>query len=476
MKSISQTSLHTRLVWSLVVVAATALAVCGTLLFILQEKSLENRTQASLEEVEHVISRLALEGVDRRTGKPFATPTDLLYHQFRTNVLGRNEAQLGFKGDQVALLPAADVDFRPENDPELVAKLASLAVLDETTITSLRTQQTEYRIIVIPVKNEAEHAALAHIIDYRATTADLRYAILVFALTAFGIVTSVMGVAWVSVKRLLKPIEELRNAAENIHESDLTSRVPQRSQDDLGLLAGAFNRMLDRVETSVTEQKKLLTSQRNLLNDVGHELRTPITIVRGHLELADENDPVDVAETKQLAIDELDRMSLLVNDILLLAKSAQSDFINPVPTDIADLTEQVFAKAKGLCNRTWNLETVAETEVELDASRITQAWLQLVSNAVKYSPPEKPIAIGSAVVGNQLRMWVKDQGIGIDPSEVNTIMERFSRASNALNYAHGTGIGLNIVDSIVKAHQGRVIIQSRLGAGSTFIMQIPLTQ
>lgn len=196
--------------------------------------------------------------------------------------------------------------------------------------------------------------------------------------------------------------------------------------------------------------------------------------MRGHLELIDENDPADVAETKQLAIDELDRMSLLVNDLLLLAKSAQSDFINPIPTDIADLTEQVFNKAKGLSNRTWKLEAVAEGEAELDASRIAQAWLQLVSNAVKYSEPDKPISLGSAIVGNYLRMWVKDQGIGIDPSEVNSIMERFTRASNALNYAHGTGIGLNIVDSIVKAHQGRVIIQSALGTGSTFIMQIPL--
>lgn len=474
MKSISQTSLRTRIVWSLVVVSTVALVVCGTLVFILQERSIANKTQASLEEVQNSVSQLATEGIDRRTGKPFATPKDLLYHQFRTHVLGRNEAELGFKGDKLALIPAADVDFRPEKDPELLQKLSSLAVLEQTTITSLRTSETDYRIIVVPIKTETEQAALAHIVDYRGVTADLRYSMLVFTLTALVIVTSVFIAAWIIVKRLLKPIEDLRNAAENIHESDLTSRVPQRSQDDLGSLAGAFNRMLDRLETSVTAQKNLLASQRNLLNDVGHELRTPITIVRGHLELIDENDPADVAETKQLAIDELDRMSLLVNDLLLLAKSAQSDFINPIPTDIADLTEQVFNKAKGLSNRTWKLEAVAEGEAELDASRITQAWLQLVSNAVKYSEPDKPISLGSAIVGNYLRMWVKDQGIGIDPSEVNSIMERFTRASNALNYAHGTGIGLNIVDSIVKAHQGRVIIQSALGTGSTFIMQIPL--
>jgi len=96
--------------------------------------------------------------------------------------------------------------------------------------------------------------------------------------------------------------------------------------------------MLDRVQTSVE-------AQRNLLDDVGHELRTPIAVVRGHLELTDPTDPEDVHQTQLLAIDELDRMGVLIDDLILLAKSAQSDFITPVDTDVAELTEMVFDKS-----------------------------------------------------------------------------------------------------------------------------------
>lgn len=226
--------------------------------------------------------------------------------------------------------------------------------------------------------------------------------------------------------------------------------------------------MLDRVQTSVEVQ-------RNLLDDVGHELRTPIAVVRGHLELIDPSDPEDVRQTQPLAIDELDRMGMLVDDLILLAKSAQSDFTTPVTTDIVELTELVFDKSLALGERRWQLESAAFTRASIDPTRITQAWLQLVDNAVKYSERCSTVSLGSAVRDGHLLMWVGDEGIGITPEEIDLVRQRFKRTSNAQKLASGTGLGLSIVETIVAAHAGELDIRSQVGVGSVFTMRIPLT-
>jgi two-component system OmpR family sensor kinase len=127
-------------------------------------------------------------------------------------------------------------------------------------------------------------------------------------------------VAWLAGGRLLRPIRLLRDAAAASSEADLTQRIPVTGRDDVSELAGAINSMFDRLQDSAR-------SQRRLLNDVGHELKTPITIIRGHLELLDSANVSDVEATRALAIDELDRMSTLVSDISLLAASRTPHFV-----------------------------------------------------------------------------------------------------------------------------------------------------
>ena len=225
--------------------------------------------------------------------------------------------------------------------------------------------------------------------------------------------------------------------------------------------------MLDRVQTSVE-------AQRNLLDDVGHELRTPIAVVRGHLELTDPADPEDVRQTQLLALDELDRMGMLVGDLILLAKSVQSDFVTPVDTDVAELTELVFDKSLALGERRWKMESAAFTRAMVDPTRITQAWLQLVANAVRYSEHCSTVSLGSAVRDGHLQMWVRDEGIGIAPEDIDLVRQRFKRTAGAQKLASGTGLGLSIVETIVAAHGGRLDILSEVGRGSVFTMVIPL--
>ena len=138
-------------------------------------------------------------------------------------------------------------------------------------------------------------------------------------------------------------------------------------------------------------------TQRRLLDDVRHELKTPITIVRGHLELMDPNDPVDTAATRELGIAELDRMTRLIGDIDLLA-AVEADSFSLGDVDLAELTRRVADLVGVIPGHTWRVEQEAQAIVRGDRDRLLQAWLQLADNAAKYTPEGSPIEIGLSLI------------------------------------------------------------------------------
>jgi len=281
------------------------------------------------------------------------------------------------------------------------------------------------------------------------------------ALLAVGLV------GWFVAGRLLRPIRSLRETAARISSTDLAERITVVGVDDVSELTVTVNDMLDRLDEA-------FTGQRLLLDDVGHELKTPITILRGHLELIEPDSPDDVRATRDLVLDELDRMSGLVQDIALLAKTRIPDFVKPEPTDVAELANAVFAKASALSSeREWSLEASAAGTAVADPARITQAWLQLAENAVKYSPQGSTIVIGSTARGDdEVELWVRDQGRGVEKEQLVTIFQRFARADGERG-VDGAGLGLSIVQAIAEAHGGRAFAESELGVGSRFVILIP---
>jgi len=283
------------------------------------------------------------------------------------------------------------------------------------------------------------------------------------ALLAVGLV------GWFVAGRLLRPIRSLRETAARISSTDLAERITVVGVDDVSELTVTVNDMLDRLDEA-------FTGQRLLLDDVGHELKTPITILRGHLELIEPDSPDDVRATRDLVLDELDRMSGLVQDIALLAKTRIPDFVKPEPTDVAELAEAVFAKASALSSeREWSLDATATGTVVADPARITQAWLQLAENAVKYSPQGSTVVIGSTGRGDdEVELWVRDQGKGVEKDQLVTIFQRFARAGRERG-VDGAGLGLSIVQAIAEAHRGRAFAESEPGVGSRFVILIPRT-
>ncbi|WP_074436990.1 sensor histidine kinase [Tessaracoccus massiliensis] len=464
---VTKVTLRARLVLAMVLLAVLALLASGAIVWVLQHRAIQSSVDDQLLRTRDELRVLAEKGVDPVTGESFHGPSELLHTFLARTVIGEAEGELAIVNGEVAWLTTDEVEVRPENDPQLLERVMPLAAGDQIVIETIRTDLYDYRVLVAPVQYPEASGALVHVFDIDVSEAQLRRTMTLYGAVALGTVLLLVLVAWIAIGRLLRPIEELREAAESIQERDLTTRVPVRGKDDLAALSSTINRMLDRVQRSVE-------GQRQLLDDVGHELRTPITVVRGHMELIDADDPADVRETRLLVMDEVDRMGVLVNDMLMLAKSTESDFVQPRWFDVASLTDQVLEKARALGNRAWRLDRITAAEAYLDPGRMTQAWLQLAANAVKYSDEGSPITLGSALERGEVRMWVRDRGIGIEPDQLEVVRQRFGRTREGEARAQGAGLGLSIVESIMAAHGGRLDIESTLGGGSTFTLVLPL--
>src|SRR5690606_30956437 len=380
----------------------------------------------------------------------------------------------GLREGRAPLVSQQDVRLRLEDDAELVAALAPLVAGDDVVLRSPRTATGDYRALVGPVRSGGaagagqEPAALVLAYDRGAEHAEFAQVFRTYAVVALGALVLIGVVGWVVAGRLLQPIRALSRTAQRIGDTDLSARIPVTGNDDLSDLSRTVNGMLDRLEGA-------FESQRRLLDDVGHELRTPLTVVRGHLELMDPHDAADASETRDLALDELDRMNRLVDDLATLATAGRPDFVRPLDVDLGRLLDDVHDKVRTLGDRRWLVDARADVAARVDAQRLTQALLQLAANAVKFSAPGSVVALGSAVSddGARVRVWVRDEGVGIAPDEQPRIFERFAQATTP-GRAHPEGAGLGLVAASAAGHGGRVLVASTPGVGSTFALDLPL--
>ena len=191
-----------------------------------------------------------------------------------------------------------------------------------------------------------------------------------------------------------------------------------------------------------------------------------------------DDDPDEQRATVHLVTDELDRMSRYIDDLLVVAKAAQPDFLRPELVDVGELIDGAFQRARGLGNRQWQLGPApapATVLTEADPQRVMQAVLALANNAMQHTDVNGIITIGADATQDRVRLWVMDNGPGIEPAEHARIFQRFSRGASAQQRPEGTGLGLAIVAAIARAHQGRVELESSPGAGATFRLVLPRT-
>ena len=279
---------------------------------------------------------------------------------------------------------------------------------------------------------------------------------------------------WLLAGRALRPVLMLTEAARRIARSGaFTQRVPaDMPRDELGRLAETFNDMLERLERSHTAQARFVS-------DASHELRAPLTVIQANLELLEHRPGMSAAEREvaiQVAHAETARLVRLVADLLVLARA---DTGVPMRHDAVDLDRIVVAvldEARLLAPlRRIEIETLDPAVVAGDADRLKQLVLNLVENAIKYTPADGRITVAIRRVGANAEIELRDTGIGIPAADLPRVFERFYRADPARTRdAGGTGLGLSIALWIARQHGGEITLASELGRGTVATVRLPL--
>lgn len=442
-----------------VLVAALAVAVGVTRQVLLAR--LDDRVDRSLLlEVEELRGLAA--GVDPATGAPFADVRSLLRLALQRNAADRFETQLAVVDGQVAARSSRPPLLRLDADPELVRRLLStrgeLADIDSAA-GALRVATVGVR-----VANSPEQGVFVAVAFRDAEAREVTDVVELLAMV--GLLAAVAGGALVAVLagRVLHPVQLVRHATGQIGEDDLSRRipVPDRRGDDVVEMARAVNRMLDRLEEG-------FASQRQFVDDAGHELRTPLTIVRGHLELAAQADPAAAAASYELVLDEVDRMARIVNDLLVLAKTERPDFLAVAPVEVGQLFDDVEGKLVALADREWQMEARPDGTVVADRQRLTQALVQLATNAVQHTGDGDAVWFGGRLEHGSMRMWMRDSGPGFAEADRHRAFDRFARGDERRS-SDGAGLGLSIVRAIAVAHGGT----ARVTTGSTVELVLPI--
>lgn len=450
------------------VAAALGIAVLVTWQVLLNQldRRIEQELQQEVEEV-----RLLAGGTDPATGEPFGDDAAAIFDTFlRRSVPADHEAFYTLV-DGAPFLSSFDAPIALLDDDELVATWAAAT---STQRIDRPTDIGEARMLVVPLSSPdgvVGTFVVAHFPDDELS--EIGQAMRTIVWIGVAVLVVATAVAWSVAGQVLRPVRRLTTTARGINEADLSGRIPVEGHDELAELGHTFNQMVERLEEG-------FRSQRRFLDDVAHELRTPITIAQGHLELlgSDPSDPAEVVDTIEIVNDELDRMSRYVADLLVLAKSEQPDFLHLGPVDLGELGHDVHLRASGLADRSWVLDETPPpgTVVTIaDAGRLEQAILNLSLNAVQHTDVGDEIGLGIRVDGPEARLTVRDTGQGIDPDVIATLFQRTTRgAGSRASRPEGTGIGLSIVDAIVRAHAGRIDVASAPGDGATFTIVMPL--
>jgi signal transduction histidine kinase len=427
------------------------------------ERRLDQRIDQELVQESRELRQLA-GGNDPETGEPFGGDVERVFEVYLArNVPSPNEELLTFVDGEPFLRSVQVLPYRLDRDPELLERWSTLTRTDRGAV-STPAGQIEYLAVPVVLREATRGVFVAAIYrDREAAEVDDALRVTAGVGLAMLLVGSVL--AWLLADRVLRPVKTVTDTARSISGGDLSRRIPESGHDEIGQLAETFNDMLARLETAFETQQRFV-------HDAGHELRTPITIVRGHLELLEE-DPEERRETLALVLDELDRMGRIVGDLLTLAKWEQPDFLVPAPVAVGGLIDDVLAKAAALGPRAWRLDAQAEATIVADRQRLTQALMQLAQNAVQHTTEGDEIALGAFVSDEEARFWVRDTGPGIPFEQQEQVFARFYRAGEQRR-SEGAGLGLSIVQAIARAHGGRVDLSSIPGSGATFTIVVPV--
>jgi heavy metal sensor kinase len=400
------------------------------------------------------------------------------FERYLENVLGRKP-----KGKFIQIMDTSGKIGAKMNDIETDTLPSSYNALEralngEVVYETIESVRPRLRMVTIPITENKEIKKVTSIVqvgtsleDFDETMKKLLIIMVIGIPTSIGV--TIIG-GYFLAKKALRPVDQMRKAAVKITLTNLGEKIDIGSRrDELGRLAQTFNEMISRLRDSFHRINQFSI-------DVSHELKTPLTILKGETEVAlrKERDNEGYKRILKSNLEEIDRMADIIDDLLLLSKAEAKEIqLNVAEVSMRDLVADVcvnmkiFADNKGIDLMLKELEDI---KIKGDGLKLRRMLLNIVENGIKYTPSGGKLEISSFANNGYVQIDVKDNGVGIPDADINFIFDRFYRGDKSRKRESGSGLGLSISKWIAEMHKGTIEVKSQLAEGSLFSIKLPV--
>ena len=449
--------------WILIPVVLSMIATFAFSAVLLRNNLSEEVDQRLNQEAQELYL-LADRAIDPISGEAYSSARAILELYIRRSVPDSLESLFVMVNGEVLERSSGRDLPRLDRDAEFIEFIASR---QEAELGDYQSGENLVRYIVVPVAGSIDngHLVAAIFLDQEQQKVDALLTQL--ALLMLIALLSAAAAGWFVAGRILRPLRQLREITRRVKDGTTEERITGfNPNQEIGAIASDFNSMLDRTASA-------FASQRRFVDDAGHELKTPLTIVRGHLDLI-KLDPTESTSSIAIVEDEVLRMTRIVQDLQTLTKSSQASFIQASQVEPSEIVDEVFVKTSPLAERNWSIEAQELGALPLDRQRMVQALLQLVDNAIKHTSTGDAIAIGCRSTGNSIELYVGDSGPGVPEESRVLVQERFARGAWTSQDTEGSGLGLAIVEAIAKGHNGELFIRDSVLGGAEVGIKLEL--
>lgn len=397
------------------------------------------------------------------------------FERYLENVLGRKP-----KGKFIQIIDASGKIGAKMNDIETETIPVSFNTMEralkgEAVYETVENVNPRLRMLTLPILENKKVTSIVQVgsslADFDETMRKLLIIMIIGIPTSIG-ATIILG--YFMAKKSLRPVDQIRRAAVKISSSNLDERIDIKGRkDELSRLAETFNAMINRLKEAFQRVNQFSI-------DVSHELKTPLTILKGETEVALRKERANEEYKKLLEsnLEEIDRMSRIIDDLLLLSKADSKDMkLNVENISLRDLLADVCMNMKVVAaNKGVDLAVNELADVRFigDELKLRRMLLNIIENGIKYTHQGGVVSVTSSTDDGYAFITVKDNGVGISKDDLKYIFDRFYRADRSRKRESGSGLGLSISKWIAEAHKGSIEVESQLSAGSQFSIKLPL--
>jgi heavy metal sensor kinase len=438
---------------------------CGVYVYF--KNSLEMSIDVKIKSIAEV---LASSMTEEHGGNVFGN-----FERYLENVLGKKP-----KGKFIQIIDSSGKIGAKMNDIETDAiptrfNTTERALKGEIVYETIEDANPRLRMITMPILDNKKITSIVQVGSSLADFDETMRKLLIIMI--IGIPTSIsvaIIVGYFMAKKSLKPVDQIRKAAVKISSSNLDERIDIKGRkDELGRLAETFNAMIARLKDSFQRINQFSI-------DVSHELKTPLTILKGETEVAlrKDRDNEEYVDLLQSNLEEIDRMARIIDDLLLLSKADIQDMkLNIENISLRDLVADVCVSMEIFANNkeiSLIVNELADVRLAGDELKLRRMLLNIMENGIKYTPKGGVVNVSSYTTNGYVCIDVKDSGIGISGDDIKYIFDRFYRADRSRKRESGSGLGLSISKWIAEAHKGVIEVASQPSKGSQFLIKLPI--